>query len=156
MKVNLKHVVLIETVLIIILIAVCLRYYSQYSNINDAKNTEGLLSPRVYAGLLEPKSFLITNFAPLEIDFRHYIQDNKLNVSIYVENLRNGANFGINDHEGSFPASLNKLPVSVLIMQYIEKGKLSSKTMIPVDQASLSDNAFITQTLTTLHLTPCP
>ena len=109
--------------------------------------TVGLLSPRVYAGVLEPRSFLITNFNALQKDMQRYLTQQNISASIYVENLRNGANFGINEHEGYFPASLNKLPVAILIMQKIEDDKLTMNTKLPIKDYERTD-AFGTLYLT--------
>ena len=100
--------------------------------------TSGLLSPRVYAGLLEPQSYLITNFEPLRSDIRNYLQDGNISASVYIENLRNGVNIGINQNRGYFPASLNKLPVAILVMQNIEDGKLSYDTLLPLEDSERS------------------
>lgn len=86
---------------------------------------DGLLARRVYAGILPGKSFLITSFYPLERGIKKYIQDNNFNVAVYVENLNNGANFEINAERGYFPASLNKLPIAILVLQKVERGKLN-------------------------------
>jgi len=108
----------------------------------------GLLSPRVYAGVLEPRSFLITNLDPLKNDLQSYLQEQNINTSIYVENLRNGVNFGIRSGRGYFPASLNKLPIAVLIMQNIEYGKISFNTTFPIMDDERTDSSG------TLYLTP--
>jgi len=121
-------------------------YQNQSSNVKR-NYMAGLLSPRIYAGILEPRSFLITNFDPLRNDIESYLEEQNVSASIYVENLRNGANFGINEYEGYFPASLNKLPIAILIMQNIEDGKLSLDSMIPIKDYERTD------TFGTLYLT---
>ena len=110
--------------------------------------TLGLLSLRIYSGVLEPKSFLITNFKPLEDGIRSYLDENNINASIYIENLRNGANIGIHENRGYFPASLNKLPVAILIMQKIEDGKLGLDTLLPIqdyERTDVSGNLYLTK-----------
>ncbi len=116
----LKFILLFQFLLIIFLL---FKLYSSSEKINLPQ--EGLLAKRVYAGILPGKSFLITSFYPVERGIKKYIQENNFTVSVYVENLNNGANFEINAEKGFFPASLNKLPVAVLILQKVEQGKLS-------------------------------
>lgn len=140
MNIKLKWVVIAEAVIVLILIAFLISSYT--SNIKIEKpNTKGLLSQRIYSGLLEPKSFLIVNFAPLKKELQAYITSNNLNVSVYVENLRNGAFLGINEKAGFFPTSLNKLPVAVLIMKKIEEGKLSFDSMLQIRDADRTDSS---------------
>ena len=109
--------------------------YSQKLNFSA-----GLLSPRIYAGILEPRSFLIANFAPLKNGISTFLKEQNISASIYVENLRNGVNMGINENEGYFPASLNKLPVAILIMQKIEDGKLSLDSMLTIEDNDRTDS----------------
>ena len=104
------------------------------TTIQPVNYSSGLLSPRVYAGILEPNSYLISNFGPLRDDIRSYIIDNNLSASVYVENLRNGVNIGINQNRGYFPASLNKLPIAVLVMENIEDGKWTMDTILPIHE----------------------
>ena len=106
-------------------------------------NSSGLLSPRVYAGLLEPQSYLITNFGPLKSELREFMLLNNINGSVYIENLRNGVNIGINQNRGYFPASLNKLPVAVIIMQKIEEGRLSFDTLLSIENSERSSDSGI-------------
>ena len=123
----------------------------QYSNqfITLKTNiTAGLLSPRVYAGLLDGRSFLITNFDPLRKEIAGYLAQNNISASVYIENLRNGANFGINQDEGYFPASLNKLPVAILVMQKVEDGRLTMDTKLPIKDYERTDtygNLYLTK-----------
>jgi len=112
-------------------------YTNNAPNINE---TTGLLSPRVYSGLLEPRSFLITSFEPLKQGIESFLKEQDISASIYIENLRNGASMGINEDYGYFPASLNKLPVAVLIMQRVEDGKLSLGTMLPIKDYEKTDS----------------
>jgi len=109
--------------------------------------TVGLLSPRIYAGILEPRSFLITNFEPLKNGIKSFLDEHNISASIYIENLRNGANIGVHQLQGYFPASLNKLPVAVLVMQKIEDGILSFNTTLPIkdfERSNTSGNLYLT------------
>lgn len=94
------------------------------------QNSHYLLSPRVYTGLLAPKNYLIENFNPLKQELNDYIQTNSINASIYIVNLRNGASIGINSNQYYYPASLNKLPLAILIMQQVERGNLNLTTKL--------------------------
>jgi len=91
-----------------------------------------LLSPRVYAGIIPPKSYLIFNFGPLKKEIEDYLNENNLNVSVHVENLRDGASFGIRSNKAYPAASLNKLPLAILILRKIESGKLSLNTNLSI------------------------
>ncbi|MBI2542333.1 serine hydrolase [Candidatus Woesearchaeota archaeon] len=129
MIIGLKRVVAVQFVLIVILLAITANYYLEKKEI-ETSPSNGLLSQRVYSGLLEPKSFLIVNFAEPKEKIKSYISKNNLNISVYVENFRNGAYIGINEKAGFFPSSLIKLPVAVMIVKRIENGELSFDTMI--------------------------
>ena len=110
---------------------------------NNAPNiniSTGLLSPRIYSGLLQQKSFLITNFEPLKQGIQSYLQEQDISASVYVENLRNGVSMGINEDYGYFPASLNKLPIAILIMQKVEDGKLSLDSMLSIEDNDKTDS----------------
>lgn len=128
---KLKLMVIIEALIIAILVSAIIYSYS-HNRLEKQQNYKGLLSPRVYAGLIEPKSFLIINFAPLKDSIQSFLAKNNYNASIYVENLRDGAFMGIDEKIGFFPASLNKLPVAILIMKKIEYGELSFDTMLEI------------------------
>lgn len=133
MNIKLKWVVVFQAILIIILLAALINSYVNNNKTEKQQyNTKGLLSPRIYARVLEPKSFLIVNFAPLKLNVQNYLTKNNLNVSVYVENLRNGVWMGINERTGFFPTSLNKLPVAILVMEKIEDGELSLDTMLEI------------------------
>lgn len=135
---KLKWIILIESIIILIILALFINDY--ISEIKLEKHREqGLLSQRIYSGVLEPKSLLITNFMPLKQDLKEHITKNNLKISVYVENLRNGAWIGINEKEGFFPTSLNKLPVAILIMKKIEEGKLSLDTMLEIKEEDRID-----------------
>ena len=140
MIIKLKKVVIFEAIIILILIAAFIISYSTNIKI-EKQRTNGLLSPRIYTGLIEPKSFMITNFLPLKQDIQNYIKENNFNVSVYVENLRNGAFMGINEKTGFFPTSLNKLPVAILIMGKIENKELSFDTMLQITESDRKDTS---------------
>ena len=147
MHIKLKHLAILEFIIIIILLAIFTIGHSgknkiekpQNSSATKKQNYSGLLSPRIYSGILEPKSMLIVNFEPLEENLRDYIKKNNIDASVYVENLRDGASFGINEKKGFLPASLNKIPVAMLIMRRIEKGELNFDTMIEIKESDKSD-----------------
>jgi len=137
---NLKRIIIIETILLILLTT--LVFYFAYSSINE-KNTDynaGLLSPRVYAGLIEPKSYLILNYDPLRNYIHNYITEKKYNISVYVVNMRDGASMSINQNKGYFPASLNKLPLAILTLKQVEDGRLSLTQQLPIN-SELRNNA---------------
>ena len=142
MKIRLKWIIASEALVILLLLAFIISLEAgKAKTIQSAAaiNPNGLLSPRVYSGLLKPQSFLITNFDPLKEKLKDYIKQHDLNVSVYVENLRNGAQMGINEHIGLYPASLNKIPVAILVMDKIEKGKLSLDTVLQINDSDKND-----------------
>ena len=141
MIIKLKWMVIFEAVVIIILLGALIYFYSNNTTIKKQIPKDGLLSPRVYTGLLDPKSFLIVNCAPLKEKIENYITKNNLSVSVYVENFRNGAFMGINEKAGFFPASLNKLPVAILIMKKIENGELSFDAMLEIKDSDRTDSS---------------
>lgn len=135
---KLKAVIIIETAVIIIMIGFFVIDYLNlslgYKNVHCRYHDNGLclLSPRIYADLIPPKSYLILNFDPIQNDLQSYIDKNHFNSSVYVVNLRDGASFGINEEKSYPAASLNKLPIAILILKKVEKGELSLETKLPI------------------------
>jgi len=139
MKLKIKWLVTFESVLILLLLALLLSYFFKYSQLKNIGENSGLLSPRVYAGLLEPKSFLIVNFSPLQEKIQSHIGSK--NVSVYLRNLRNGASMGINEKMGYFPASLIKIPLAILVMEKVENGELGMDAVLPVTASDKSNTS---------------
>ena len=143
---NLKQVILAETGIIIILAVLFgYLYYHPLSSVSIPE--DGLLSPRVYAGIIEPQSYMVLNYEPLRKYFVEYIEKNHYNMSIYVVNLRDGASLGINQREGYYPASLNKVPLAILILKEVEEGHLSLDQKLPIrpeDRSNASGSLFKT------------
>jgi len=125
---RIKSALIIEAAIIILLLIALINPPNQVSGKLIAK--DGLLSSRIYSGMLEPKSHLITNFYPLKRELERFIGNQT--VSVYVENLRDGSSFEINGRYEFSPLSLNKVPLAVSIMQKVEAGKLSMDTKIPI------------------------
>lgn len=143
---NQKQLAIFEAMVIVILLFVVIGMY--YKNEKIKMQNIDLLSPKICAGIDEPKSFSILDFTPLQNKVQKYINDNHLNVSVYVKNYRNGASMGINANEGYFPASLNKLPVAILIMEKIENGDLTFDTLLNItddDKKNTSGDIYKTQ-----------
>lgn len=95
------------------------------------KQPIGFLSPVVYADMGQPKQFNIVNFEPLRIDIQNYLSSGRINASVFVMNLKNSAYISIN-RQAYYSASLNKLPVAILIMQKIENKKLTFDTKLTI------------------------
>jgi len=140
---KLKLVMIIEAIIILILAGflICNIFFSQnnsatqqvaYCDKHFYDNQVCLLSPRVYTGILKPENFLILNFKPLQEDIQNYITTNNLNISVYVLNIRDSASFGINSNKGFEPASLNKLPIAILILKKVEQKELSLDSLLPI------------------------
>ena len=142
---KLKSLLILQTIIIVILAVFLLDVQKSGQSI-AANNTtasinavpkDGLLSPRVYSGLLKPKSYLITNFGQLKNDL---LEEPDNRVSVYIENLRDGANFDIQGTK-EFPSlSLSKVPLAILVMQKIESGKLSLDTSIQIKDKFRDDS----------------
>ncbi len=131
MMVNLKWVIFFETALLVLLLAfVVLPLKPPTSKFDDNK----LVSASVSCGSLEPKSFLTFNFNPLKNYLSTLIAENNIDISLYVQNLRGGNNFDINMNSGVYPASLNKIPIAVLIVDKIERGELTYETPIKINK----------------------
>ncbi|MBI2673061.1 serine hydrolase [Candidatus Woesearchaeota archaeon] len=130
---KLKLLVVFEAVIIIILILTI--SYKNKADMNSkflGKIKDGLLSLRIYSGLLQPKSLLIENFNPLKEVIEDKITKRNPNISVYIVNLRDGASIGINERVGFLSASLNKIPIAILIMKRVERGELSLDTMLKI------------------------
>lgn len=146
MKLKWKWVAMIEFILLLTILLV-IAYFLVNNKPNNQMpsyklfNNTNLLSLRIYTGILEPKSFLIVNYAPLKTSMESFINENNLNISIYVENLRSGAFIGINERRGYPPASLNKITTAMLLMKMAEQGELSLDTKIPINE-SLKSSAY--------------
>lgn len=140
---RIKLIAIIEAIAILILISLLSWQINNENNISLDKNEHysGLLSPRIYSGLLKPQSYLTFNLKPLQNDIQSYIDENKINVSVYVVNLKDGASFGIDEDEEFDPASLNKLPIAIIILRDIETGEFSMDTKIRIKPSYLDDRS---------------
>jgi beta-lactamase class A len=151
---RLKGVVILETVIILVLssfliwthfinptgsatqqVAYCDKYMYE--------DKSCLLSPKIYTGILPAESYLIFNFKSLQQDVQNYLVNNNLNssVSVYILNMRNDVSFGINANEGFEPASLNKLPIAIIILKKVEKGELTLDTYLPINDIDRDDKS---------------
>lgn len=122
---NYKILVVILLITIVVLSVFYMRELKKNSSEYPiATRNSNLLSPRVYSGILEPGSLLVFNFKPFEEGLIKYVRDNNLNASIFVENLRDGSSLNINEDKYFEPASLNKVPLAMIIMKKVDEGKL--------------------------------
>jgi beta-lactamase class A len=103
--------------------------------------SEGLLSPRVYSGLLPAESHLIFNLKPLEDALNLYIEKEEANVSVYIVNLRDGASIGIRENQQFEPLSLNKLPLAIIILEKVEQGELSMDEKIKIREEFVDNSS---------------
>ncbi len=147
-KLKLKLVVIIEAIIIVLLVGILFYTYHTKSEQSGAPkqvltnpNLPKLLSPRVYAGVLKPKSLLILNFDSLRNDLNTNVVKGNRNISIYIENLRDGASLSINDNETFTPASLNKLPIAIIIMKKVEDKELSMDTLLDLNKDDRMSNS---------------
>lgn len=140
MHIKLKWVVFVEFLLILLLLFLLIKNDNNYEWINNSDNDLKLLSPRIYSGLLEPKSFLLVNYAPLKKNIESFIRENNISVSVSVENLRSGSFIGINERKGYPAASLSKVLTAILILQRVERDELSLDTMIDINDSYKSSS----------------
>jgi beta-lactamase class A len=142
---KLKLVIIVEAIIILILAGFLIYTFFSFQNNSTTQQVAYcdrhyydsqvcLLSPRVYTGILKSGNFLIMNFKPLQENIQDYISANNLNVSVYVLNMRDSASFGINSIKGFEPASLNKLPVAILILKKIEQKELSLNSFLSIKE----------------------
>lgn len=134
-KMRLKWVIAVQAVIILILAGGLWHQYSLQSKNIQSNPNQGLLSSRVYAGILEPKSYLILNFVPLKKELQKYISSNNLTMSVYVVNMRDGASMSIGSYRPFEPASLSKVPIAILTMKKVEEGKLTLDTLIEIQES---------------------
>lgn len=125
MKITFKHIALLETIIIVSLLIA----FFHPSNIRT-----GLLSPRVYSGLIEPQSYLLFNYNPLSNNISSLIAGK--NISVYVVNLRDGASFGIDARRTYVPASMSKLPFAVVVLKKIEDEDVDLDTQIEISDSA--------------------
>ena len=149
MNIHLKWIVLLEAVLIALLLVILVSTLEKYNATSNQVNgtiatynvTNRLLSPSIDAGILKPQGFLIFNFNPLREHLIQVTNANNFDISMYVQNLRSENNFAINGDKGAYPASLNKIPIAVLILNKIEKGELSYDTPIKINKTLLDNDS---------------
>ncbi len=141
MKFSLRALAIFEGLAIVLLVFLLVHLYSQSTvktTLGPQSYNDGLLSPRVYSGLLKPQSHLILNFDPFDSWVRTYSKEKNVNFSLYVVNLRNGASLGINQENLYEPASLNKLPISIIILKKVEQGKLNLSQEVALNESYYS------------------
>lgn len=143
MRIRKKTIIIFEAAVILILLLLILALYRSPAKITSEQNNS-LLSNRITSNLLEPQSYLILNYDPLEEELTHFITENNLSVSVYVENLRDGAAMGIHEEEGYIPASMGKVPAAILIMKEVEQGKLQLDTELGIlDEDRTSNDSML-------------
>ena len=143
---KLKHIALAEAVLIIVLLGMIAKMAFLSPNENFQKkplraDREQLLSSRVYSKILEPGSFLLVDFTLLKDRLTEYITENKYDISVYVENLKSGSSFGINERKAFLPASLNKVLLAILVMRKVERKELNLDAMMDIHESDRTDTA---------------
>ncbi|MBI3395672.1 MAG: serine hydrolase, partial [Spirochaetia bacterium] len=95
--------------------------------------SNGLLSPRVYSGILPQGKPLLFNYGPLEERLHALIDAKKKGrCGVFVQNLRDGAFVGIHENDTFEPASLNKLPMAMVVLHRVEQGRLNLDTRLTV------------------------
>lgn len=136
-----KWIITIETIALIVLLLMFFHAPKTPGSPVHEVNRTGLLSPRVYERILEPQSYLIINYAPLRKDLLSYIGGQNGTISVYLVNLRDGASMSIDSQREFFPASMNKVPIAVIMMKKVENGELTLNTMIPIHDSDRVDHS---------------
>lgn len=114
--------------------------------INNNRAHYDFLSP--YVSYIDKKDLLV-NFKPLENKLiNKYKKNNDVFVSMYFEYLPTGANFSLNKDEKMWPASLIKIPFSMVVMKKIEKG------LLDMDQLLIIKDEFKDDDYGSLYLQP--
>ena len=137
---KLKILALVQLAIIVLLLSAMLGTYLLHAKSHGERSS--YLSPTAYQSTYVAKDSLY-NFEPLRIALQDYLKKNNLDAAVYVENLQNGASFGINEYEGAYPASINKVLLSVLIMHKVETGELKMDSKIPINPANVKSNSAI-------------
>ncbi|MBX4196494.1 class A beta-lactamase-related serine hydrolase [Candidatus Pacearchaeota archaeon] len=134
-----KKIIIAQSAIILILLILLFKDYGlpranvvQSNVLPKSTTSTRLLAAGVYSGTLAPQSHLIFNFKPLQEQMKKYLVDRNLNVSVYILNQRDGSSTGINEEAPFEPASLNKLPIAILILRKIEEGGLRFDTVLPI------------------------
>jgi len=98
----------------------------------------------------------LIHFAPLKADIQEYLKQYKdVKISVYYEYLITGTNFSINVDYYTYPASLTKVPIAIMILNKINKGELSMDTTLPIkstDKDSFSGELYKLPNGTTLSI----
>src|SRR3989338_6115470 len=136
---RLWRIIIIQSLIIIGLLVVLFGVMDREETFSQKTLYENLqlISPRVASWSLPAQSYLIVNLVPLKLAIKKHIEDNNVTASVYVVKLRDGASFGINTTQGYSPASLNKVPLAMAIMQKVERGELTLDTLLEIQE---SDN----------------
>ncbi len=134
-EMGIKEFAIFEAVVIVLLLGVLI--YTDITQPTQTQNflptnSSGLISSRIYSGLLAPQSYLILNYDPLKDELKQNIMANNLTISVYVENLRSGAYMSINGNQTYNSASMSKVPLAILVMKKIESGELTLDTELPI------------------------
>ncbi len=140
---KIKALIFVQTALIVVLLVFLVFNIRITTKLNGGSNDFLALATQYNPD--ETRASVIS-FEPLRDSMEKFFAENKLDAAVYVVNMRNGVNLGINENEGAFPASLNKIPVSIVVMREVEKGNLKLDTKIPIDIDKIQSNTVIFST----------
>ncbi|MBI5073316.1 serine hydrolase [Candidatus Woesearchaeota archaeon] len=136
---EIKGFAVFEAIVILVLSGALIYMNMEQSTVTTEKITSAalsndtkLLSSRIYSGILEPQSYLILNYEPLQEELKQNIEKNNLTISVYVENLRSGAHMSINGNQTYLSASMMKIPLAILVMKKIERGEMTLDTPLAI------------------------
>lgn len=121
----------IYSIILIIIVGLIIFKIHEKSH-EEVENNQGLLSPRVYQGILQEESKLLFNFEPLEEAIKEYISKKDETISVYLINARDSSALSINNEIQYEPASLNKLPLAIAILNKVEKGELNLNDILEI------------------------
>ena len=133
-----KAVIFIQVAAIVVLVILLIPHLQMVAKAQRSSNS--LLSLATKYDPDETRASVIS-LEPLRDSMQTFMAENKLDAAIYVVNLRNGVNFGINENDGAFPASLNKVPVAIVAMREVEKGNLKLDSPISINKEKIKSNS---------------
>jgi len=96
------------------------------TNTNDSQNSQNSQKTEINEQKKALSSKITTQKAIFEERLATILNDSKTpdNYGIYLSSLSLDYSFGINQEKIFYPASISKLPIALLILQEVEKGKL--------------------------------
>ena len=112
--------------------------FKYFSADSDFRSDFPLLDP---SRKFIPSDHYITNIEELRGYLRELGSKYPDSVTVYYENINSGSNISINKDLRLFPASLSKLVQAILIVNKIEKGKMSFDQELKAEPGDISSDS---------------